>query len=118
MLAQLKSAMEASVWKENSPWRGCSLSAAGLRLPAACTRYGCAASQSRNGQRSALPGVQLATYSIKGPISQHGNLDASAVPAMHGKPPSPATSRARGRASVVVRARESRAHGEGRQSCV
>lgn len=40
----------------------------------------------------------------------------SAEPAKPGKPSSPATSHARDGASVVVRARESRAHGEGRQS--
>lgn len=118
LFAQLKSAREASVRKENSPRRGCRLSAAGLSLPAACTRHGCAAFQSRNEQRSARPGVKLATYSTKGPISQHGNLDVSAMHAKHGKPSSPATSHARGRASIVVRARESRARGEGRQSCV
>src|SRR5262249_59059586 len=43
------------------------------------------------------------------------NLDSSAEPAKLSKPPSPVMSRTRGGASVVVRARESRAHGEGRQ---
>jgi hypothetical protein len=51
-------------------------------------------------------------------LVQQGNLDSSAGTAMPGKLPSPATSRTRGGASVVVGARESRAHGEGRQSCV
>ena len=40
----------------------------------------------------------------------------SAEQAKPGKPPSPATSHVRGGASVVVRTRESRVHGEGRQS--
>jgi hypothetical protein len=40
----------------------------------------------------------------------------SAEQAKPGKPPSPATSHVGGGASVVVGARESRAHGEGRQS--
>src|SRR5262249_18006311 len=46
---------------------------------------------------------------------EHGNLEPSAGPAKPGKPPGPAMSRPRGGASVVVRVRESRAHGEGRQ---
>ena len=46
---------------------------------------------------------------------EHGNPDASAWQAKPGKPPGPAMSRAGGRAFVVVGARESRVHGEGRQ---
>ncbi len=46
---------------------------------------------------------------------QHGNLDTSAGPTEPGKPPGPVTSRAGGGAFVVVGARESRVHGEGRQ---
>jgi hypothetical protein len=46
---------------------------------------------------------------------EQGNLDPSAGSAKPGKLPSPATSRTRDGASVVVGARESRAHGEGRQ---
>jgi hypothetical protein len=46
--------------------------------------------------------------------SEHENLDSSAEHAKLGKLPSPATSRTRGGAFVVVGARESRAHGEGR----
>jgi hypothetical protein len=46
---------------------------------------------------------------------EHGNLDLSAQGAILGKPPGPAMSQARGGASVVVRARESRVHGKGRQ---
>jgi len=46
---------------------------------------------------------------------EHGNPDTSAWSAKPGKPPGPARSRTGGRAFVVVRARESRVHGEGRQ---
>ena len=46
---------------------------------------------------------------------EHGNPDTSAWSAKPGKPPGPAMSRTGGRAFVVVRARESRAHGEGGQ---
>src|SRR5260370_37855228 len=46
---------------------------------------------------------------------KHVNLQPSARKEPPGKPPSPVTSRRRGGASVVVRARESRVHGEGGQ---
>ena len=49
-------------------------------------------------------------------LGEHGNLELSAGPETAGKPPSPAMSQTRGGAFVVVGARESRAHGEGRQS--
>jgi hypothetical protein len=71
--------------------------------------------QPRRGRRSALPGVQPTTYHTTGSSCEHGNLEPSAEPAKSGKPTGPAMSRPRGGASVVVRARESRAHGEGRQ---
>jgi len=74
-----------------------------------------AADRVRVDQRSALPGAEPATYRTKGASWEHGNLDRSAGPAKPGKLPRPATSPTRGRASVVVRARESRAHGDGRQ---
>jgi hypothetical protein len=48
-------------------------------------------------------------------IFEQGNPDPSAEHAMFGKLPSPAMSRTGDGASVVVGARESRAHGEGRQ---
>jgi hypothetical protein len=80
-----------------------------------CARFGYAAATSRIGDRSALPGVQSSTYRTKGFSCEHGNLDPSAGHAKPGKPTSPATSRTRGGASVVVGARESRAHGEGWQ---
>jgi hypothetical protein len=66
-------------------------------------------------RRSALSGAQPATYRTKGASWEPVNLDRSARPAKPGKLPRPATSPMRGRASVVVRARESRAHGDGRQ---
>ena len=68
-----------------------------------------------NRRRPGLPGEKLITYRIKGPSHEHGNLQSSAGDETSGKPPSPAMSRRRGGAFVVVRARESRAHGEGRQ---
>ena len=80
-----------------------------------CTRHGYAAAISRFGARSVLPGVQPSTYRTKGPFVEHGNLDPSAEHAKPGKPTGLARSRTGGGASVVVRARESRAHGEGRQ---
>lgn len=81
-----------------------------------CTVTWCAAVvRSRIDARSVLPGVELATYRTKGYSSEHENLDSSAEHAKPGKPTGLATSRARGGASVVVRARESRVHGEGKQ---
>jgi hypothetical protein len=67
------------------------------------------------GVRSALPGVEPSTYRTKGLFFEHGNFDPSAGPAKPGRPTGPAGSRTKGGASVVVRARESRADGEGRQ---
>ena len=46
---------------------------------------------------------------------ERGNPDSSARSAKPGKPPGPVMSRTGDIASVVVRARESRVHGEGRQ---
>ena len=80
-----------------------------------CARHGYAAALSRFGARSVLPGAQPSTYRTKGSSFEHGNLDPSAGQAKSGKPTGLATSRMRGGASVVVRARESRVHGEGRQ---
>ncbi len=64
----------------------------------------------------ALPGAKPTTYSTTGRTSEHGNSNLSAGVTHSGKLPRPATTRVEGGASVVVRARESRAHGEGRQS--
>jgi len=83
------------------------------RLGVPLTRY--AAGLIRVGRWSALPGAKPATYRTTGTSCEHGNLDRSAEPAKLCKLPRPATSPTRGRAFVVVGARESRAHGEGRQ---
>ena len=66
--------------------------------------------------RPGLPGTKLSTYRIKGSPREHGNLMSSAGPETASKPPSPARSRLRGGAFVVVGVREIRAQGEGRQS--
>jgi len=68
-----------------------------------------------NGRRSGLSGAELTTYRTKGFLWEHENLEPSAGNETPRKPPSPALSRSRGGAFVVVGARESRAHGEGRQ---
>ena len=91
------------------PEPGCQLAATG------CIRNGYAASLSRNGVQSAQSGVKSATYRIEGFFREHGNLNLSAEKAELGKPSSPAMSQVRGGVFVVVRARESRVHGEGRQ---
>ena len=63
-----------------------------------------------------------AARGIAGHLQHRGSTSGTREPhvsaeqAKPGKPPSPATSHVRGGASVVVRVRESRAHGEGRQS--
>ncbi len=72
-------------------------------------------SWSRSGEQSVRSGVKLTTYSTTGFFFEHGNLDSSAGKAKPGKLPSLVMSRARGRGLVVVRARESRVHGEGGQ---
>src|SRR6185436_12823266 len=69
----------------------------------------------RSDGRPGLPGAQLTTYRTKGLRRERKNLEPSAGSETPGKPPSPAMSRPRGGAFVVVRARESRAQGEGRQ---
>ena len=69
----------------------------------------------RSDGRPGLPGEKLTTYRTKGLLQERKNLEPSAGSETPGKPPSPAMSRPRGGAFVVVRARESRAHGEGRQ---
>jgi hypothetical protein len=66
-------------------------------------------------RRPGLPGAQSIAYRTTNPFCVRGNLASSAGHETPGKPPSPVMTRPRGRASVVVRARESRVHGEGRQ---
>ena len=69
-----------------------------------------------NRERPELPGVKPATYRTKGLPLEHGNLESSVDLETVDQPPSPAASRPRGGAFVVVSARESRVHGKGRQS--
>ena len=109
----LKSMLEASVRKENPPRRGRCLSPVGLSYPTGCARHGRAAAMSRVGRQSAQPGVKSITYRIAGISTEHGNPAWSARIA--GWPPSPVILQVGGGAFVVVRARESRVHGEGRQ---
>jgi len=66
-------------------------------------------------RRPGLPGEKPIAYSTTNPFCARGNLQPNAGPETPGTPPSPVTFRRRGRAFAVVRARESRAHGEGRQ---
>lgn len=87
----------------------------GVDATAGCARNGRAAPLSRRGEQSALTGVEPATYSTKGPSFEHGNLEPSGAGANREQRPSHAWSRPRDGVSVVVGARESRAHGEGRQ---
>ena len=113
--AQLKSVMEASVRSRNRHVRKRSLSLVVNLQRLGVSAMGTLPALSRNGRQSALSGVQPTTYHTTGSSCEHGNLESSAGPAKSGKPPGPATSRPRDGASVVVRARESRAHGEGGQ---
>ena len=66
-------------------------------------------------KQSGQPGAQSVPKAPRVSNSERGNLDLSAWNANPCKPSGPVTSQTRGRASVVVRARESRVHGEGRQ---
>jgi hypothetical protein len=65
--------------------------------------------------RPELPGVKLTTYNTAGFPRERGNRHPSVRGCFPGKPPSPVMSRRRDGAVVVVRARESRVHGEGPQ---
>src|SRR5262249_32395805 len=84
-------------------------------LMTGCARYGHAALSCPNERRSVRPGAEPTTYRFVGFSFEHGNLNRSAEDANLGKLPSPATSPVRDGVSAVVRARESRVHGEGRQ---
>jgi hypothetical protein len=107
--------MESSVWSKSSRLARMQPALGRYFSMTGCARYGYAAATSRFGVRSVLPGVQSSTYRTKGLSFEHGNPNPSAGPAKSGKPTGPATSRMGGGASVVVRARESRVHGEGKQ---
>jgi hypothetical protein len=111
----LKTVMESSVRSKDSHTREMQPALGHLFRVTGCARYGHAAATSRLGERSVLPGVQPSTYRTKGLFFEHGNPDPSAGPAKSGKPTGLAMSRTGDGASVVVRARESRAHGEGGQ---
>ncbi|SRR6266568_6412313 len=112
---KLKTAMESSVWSKDSQLRGMQPEPGRYFSVTGCTRHGYAAAMSRFGARSVLPGVQPSTYRTAGFSCEHGNPDPSAGHTKPGKPTGLVTSRTGGGASVVVGARESRAHGEGRQ---
>jgi len=62
-----------------------------------------------------LTGAKSTTYRTMGSSFEHGNSESSAGAANSGWPPSPVMSRPEDGVLVVVRARESRAHGEGGQ---
>ena len=111
----MKAAMDFSVWSKSSQLRVCNPSPVAVYSMTGCARFGHAAARSRFGVRSELPGIQPSTYSTMGFSCEHGNLNPSAGHAKPGTPTGLATSRMGGGASVVVGARESRAHGEGRQ---
>jgi hypothetical protein len=114
--SRLKTVLESSVRSKTSRVRASMQPALGRYFSmTGCAHLGHAAATSRFGARSVLPGVQPFTYRTTGFFLEHGNLDPSAEPAKLGKPTSPAMSRTGGGVSVVVRAREIRVHGEGRQ---
>jgi hypothetical protein len=110
----LKSASDVSVWIINPKGARC-LSPVGGYVLTGCARNEHVATLSRNGWSSAQSGIKLTTYRTKGLSNEQGNFDSDARPAKPGKPPSPAMFRTEDGALVVVRARESRAHGEGEQ---
>ena len=113
--ANLKTALEASVWNEPSSSTRKQRDPGRVSPAAGWAHLGLAIVLTRNDVWPELPGVELSTYRIMGLSFEHGNLDPSAGSAKPGKLPSPAMSRTGGRASVVVGARESRVRGEGRQ---
>jgi hypothetical protein len=114
---RLKSVLEASVWIGNSSRSMSMLPEPGQLLlgdwvyPSWVCRASC--SEARHDLRS--QGYSRPPTAPRVPSFEHGNSDTSAGQAKPGKPPGPARSRAGDGASVVVRARESRVHGEGRQ---
>lgn len=95
----------AGMWPEPDRWHA----------SVGCVRIGHTVPLTGIEGQSASPGVEPSTYSIESPPWEHGNLEPSAGSAKPGKPPSLVMSRSRGGAFVVVRARESRVQGEGRQ---
>src|SRR5262245_9386187 len=111
----LKLASEPSVWTLASPMLASTSFDFGRLVPATeCARKGHAISVPEIGDgqrdqgRSQPPTAPRVT-------PWNTRTSAEAPSPRLGKLPSPAMSLARGGVSVVVRARESRAHGEGRQ---
>ena len=112
-----KSVLEASVWIGNSSATASMLPELGQLL---CSDWVhpsrvCRAPGSETGYGLRSQGYSRPPTAPRVPHFKHGNLDTSAGPTEPGKPPGPVTSRAGGGAFVVVGARESRVHGEGRQ---
>jgi len=113
----LKSVLEASVWMGNSSIAMSMLPEPGRRIlgdwvhPCQVRRASC----SEAGHDLRSQGYSRPPTAPRVPSFEHGNSDTSAGQAKPGKPLGPARSRAEDAASVVVRARESRVHGEGRQ---
>lgn len=114
MSAVLKSVLDVSV-RSHTPQGDAARAWLVRIMPTGCTRNGYASSLPRIGVPSGQPGIQLTAYRAMGRFIEQGNSDSDAWIAMPGKPPSPAMFRAEGGAPVVVRARESRVHGEGEQ---
>lgn len=105
-----------SVWNSIPPFRRGMQSESGRGMMAAgCTRYGYADALSRNGEGQHCQGNMPTTYRIMGSFWEQGNLTRALGPR------NPASCQVQRRlgvrdgVSVVVGARESRAHGEGRQ---
>jgi hypothetical protein len=110
----LKSVLDVSVRKHNP--QGDAVRAWSVRIMlTGCARHGYANSLSRTGVSSVQPGIQLNAYGAMGRYIEQGNFNSDAWFAIPGKPPSLVMFRVEGGASVVVRARESRVHGEGKQ---
>ena len=113
----LKSVLEASVWIGNSSATTSMLPEPGQLLLCdwvhplwvRCTPC----SEAGYGLRS--QGYSRPPTAPRVPRLEHGNSDTSAGQTEPGKPPGPVMSRTGDGAFVVVGARESRVHGEGRQ---
>jgi len=115
--SKLKSMLEASVRTLGPSLTGLRPEPGRLVQATGCARHGHAGLEPRSENRSAPSGVESTTYSITGCFTEHENPDPRADEhGLTGWPPGPVMSRTGGGASVVVRARESRVHGKGRQS--
>ncbi len=113
---QLKSVFELSVRITNTRQRReCRPSPVVTSRPLGVPDMGTSSMPPGMDGRSARSGTKLATYNTTRTFCEHGNLNSSADAANVGKLPSPAMTRVRDGALVVVRARENRVHGEGGQ---